>query len=331
MTNKVDSNSLETTLERRVHDFFDYLDESHETPRRILRHLNHSIACNDIGATAFCLQALFEGFSNAHDWVAPRRAEIEKFLPEFELNAKGVEETAKDELRKYEKPTQELRSWLLSILSDLSIGVGIELKELKRAPFKEKNLIITCKLNMLEIIETENKETWLKVPNYDVIIDPYYRRHGDVKLHKYLAPTASSTGEPNSRIDKELLVKEDRTVCIRILTTGKTIGATTPVARLKEIKGTNYAYCWINNSPGTRPDPMLRPIQDLPIPQELMDKCNTILSHLRIARNYYAHDFQRLSEFPKASASVLAFEYFEVFEPIFKELIESRIIYPESE
>ena len=93
------SQKLAVAAEQQAHDFLDFLDPIHETPRRILRHLASSIALNDFGATAFCLRSLHEGMT--HLFMA--REIGEKQISEFIPQKKDGDSPA----------TSQIREWLI--------------------------------------------------------------------------------------------------------------------------------------------------------------------------------------------------------------------------
>ena len=68
-------------------------------------------------------------------------------------------------------------------------------------------------------------------------------------------------------------------------------------------------------------------INELDLPDDVKKRGQSILAKIKTTRNSYAHDFQKLAEDPGWSSDEMAFEYFDVFEPVFRELV--RKSYPE--
>ena len=180
------TDSLQEDTHRRIHDFMDYLPPEHKTPRRILQHLNNTIACDDLGGTAFCLWALYEGFANMAPDATSRRIIVQKNWP----NNTSAQDSAKNEAN------QETRRWLNSVASNTSIHLGEGFDKKSKRHF----LVVGIQTNSLEIIDV-NDLTWLKIPDYNILIQPYVNDELNLK--------SLAKDDDDQKIDPKKLQKDE--------------------------------------------------------------------------------------------------------------------------
>lgn len=291
--------SLKTDTQRRVHDFMEYLPPEHKTPRRILQHLNYTLACDDIGGTAFCLWAMYEGFANMANPIVHRRMVVQEIWPDNALN--------QDQAKK--EASEETRRWLNSVVEDPSIRLG------EGSTNGLRYLVVAVKTNSLEIIVTKDGLTWLKIPNYNVLIDPYFKGT-ELRLSR-LAIDGNK-----QKIDADMLQKDEGFLAVKPLK-----------GHYERVNDVNYAKCWLNltregkNNYGRIPSQKSNRVNDLELEELIKNKGQIILDKIKGARHAYAHDFQKLAADQQWSSTQLAYEFFDVFEPIFRELVRER--YPE--
>ena len=294
--------SLKAETQRRIHDFLGYLPPEHKTPRRILQHLNNTLACDDLGGTAFCLWALSEGFANM-DPIANRQLAVD------EIYQDSYTDTNQDEAQKKEA-LQEARRWLKSVAKDPSIHMG-EGKGFLVVGVKESSLVVK---------DTEDRLTDLLIPDYNILIEPYVRRK--------LLLTRLAKVDDGQKIDSEKLRNTNGFLYVKPLK-----------GHFKKIAGVTYAKCWLQgyedeksgafqNTKGRFLSERVKGrINELDLPSDVKKRGQNILDKVKTTRNSYAHDFQKLVEDPGWSSDEMAFEYFDVFEPVFRELV--RKSYPE--
>ena len=291
------THNLKIDTQQRIHDFLRFLPPEHKTPRRILQHLNYTLSCDDLGGTAFCLQALYEGFANMGDPLAPSRRLLQEYLngslPENpELNEIGL--------------------WLNSIITERAIGFR-DIRWLNKTGMlmdKVNFLVAEVKTCSLDIITTQTGRTMLKVPNYNVLIDPYFE--GELNIPKF-----ASHAEPK-KIDLVKLQNDSGSLYVK------------PVkGHSEKVEGVTYAVCWLSIDKkgrwkkGKVPSQSASKVNDLDLTEEVKIKSAIILDKIRNARNAYVHDFKELAV-PGLSPTLLAYEFFDVFEPIFRELVRER-------
>jgi len=293
------TDSLQEDTQRRIHDFMGYLPPEHKTPRRILQHLNNTIACDDLGGTAFCLWALYEGLANMADPIVHRRILVQESWP----NNTSAQDSANNEAN------QQTRRWLNSVASNPSIylGEGFDSK------FKRQFLVVGIQTNSLEIINT-NDQTWLKIPDYNILIEPYVK--GEFNLKRL------AKDDDNQKIDPKKLQKDEGILTVKTLK-----------GHSKKINNVTYAKCWVyqtqngENNYGRIPSQKSIRINDLELTDYIRDRGQAILEKIKAARHAYAHDFKKLAADQGWSSTLMAYEFFDVFEPIFQEL--ARMSYSE--
>ena len=283
------------TDEQRVHDFLDFLDPIHETPRRILSHLASSISSNDIGATAFCLRALFEGMANLFMAREIGEQRILEWIPD-EGDAKSY-------------ATSQMLNWLLLQNSQSPRSVAIHWSS-------PPQLIVRIEPSQLEILQNESDSSFVRPRNFDVAIKCF---GGGGKNRFRFQKLKSAYSNANNNSDFSLLPEKipliSAPLYVQILLTQKK-------ARPIPVLGQEHAEAWFfEKKANLAPLQMISKdfevlIEKLSIDAEKKHQANALLHKLYDARNAYVHDFGRLP-YLKTEVGLNTIEYFDVFEPVF--------------